>query len=623
MPDLTTPLDELLDFIVENKKVSIRDAAKKISQPEGIVEDWAHQLKELIQVNYSLIPIIQPKLTIKNIEKASPKPPPQPPEGNVLDTYTIEVDHVPAQVTIVQPLGEGLNMYFLQTLELGPATKMFLELLVDKLTDAVPVKLEDIADPKRMAELKHTFFLESQKLIHKTLRVSPEKNIILSGILLHKTFGLGDIELLMGDDNLEEICVNTAHLPLTVYHMKYGWLQTNLYLPSEKSIYDYASQIGRKSGRNISNLNPVMDTRLITGDRVNATLFPVSTHGNTITIRKFARNPWTIVDFIEPERNTLSAEIAAFLWLCVQYELNVLVAGGTASGKTSLLNCITALIPPTQRVISIEDTREIRLPKYLDWNWVPLTTRNPNPEGLGGVDMLDLIVTSLRMRPDRIIVGEIRRKEEAEVLFEAMHTGHSVYSTMHADTSRHVQRRLTEKPMEIPEAQLESLQLIVTQYRDRRKGIRRTFEVVEVIPGAMGGGMELNYLYRWRAKNDIFEAVNDSKRVYFDLNLHTGMTSREIEEELENKKKILLWMLKEKINTVDGVGKVMQFYYRDPDDFIHLLEKGDEALIRELKTVEQPSSPTPQLPEFSFDEEEKAPKGPISALLYKLRRRRK
>ena len=184
-------------------------------------------------------------------------------------------------------------------------------------------------------------------------------------------------------------------------------------------------------GKEITTLNPLMDAHLKTGDRVNATLFPISSKGNTITIRKFAVKPWTVTSLIKEK--TISYEGAALLWLAVQNEMSLLVTGGTASGKTSMLNMIANFFPPNQRIISIEDTRELMLPEIL--HWVPMETRLPNPEGKGGVEMLDLIVNSLRMRPDRIIVGEIRRKREAEVLFEAMRTGHSVYGTLHANNA--------------------------------------------------------------------------------------------------------------------------------------------------------------------------------------------
>jgi len=376
-------------------------------------------------------------------------------------------------------------------------------------------------------------------------------------------YGLGDIELLLADDALEEIAINGSKENISVYHKKYGWLKTNLMPASEEEIYNYAAQIGRKSGRNVTVLTPIMDTHLLSGDRVSTTLFPISTCGNTITIRKFAREPWTTIDFIEPKIHTMSSDIASFLWLCMQYEMNILVAGGTASGKTSMLNTLAALIPASNRTITIEDTRELALPSYLTWNWVPLTTRNPNPEGKGGVSMLDLMTSSLRMRPDRIIVGEVRKRREAEVMFEAMHTGHAVYATMHADTAQQVLRRLSHPPFDLPVSELQSLHAIVVMHRDRRIGVRRVIEVSEVL-NSSADVLSLNNIFRWRPRQDKFEKVNDSLRIFEELNLHTGMNMDELATDLKEKKGILEWMEKRGIRNVDEVGEVVGRYYKDP-----------------------------------------------------------
>jgi flagellar protein FlaI len=204
---------------------------------------------------------------------------------------------------------------------------------------------------------------------------------------------------------------------------------------------------------------------------VNAILYPISTKGNTITIRKFARDPYTIVDLINIK--TCDIETAVLVWLAIEYEMNVLISGGTASGKTSFLNACMPFIPPNHRVISVEDTRELMLPDFL--YWTPLVKRTANPEGKGEVSMLDLLVNSLRMRPDRIILGEMRRQEEAMVLFEAMHTGHSVYATLHADSSAETISRLTNPPLSIPHNLLKAVNLNVVMFRDRRR-IRRVLK---------------------------------------------------------------------------------------------------------------------------------------------------
>lgn len=495
----------------------------------------------------------------------------------LIDSYTVIADKVPARVKIWDAEEENVLTYEIIIPKVAKATRAILEDLKDKLAKKVPVEVEEITDPEKTEILKQKFFLDAKEVIKKALPKQEESKIdIMSGIMLHKMLGLGFVDVFMADNWLEELAINGIRQPISVYHKKHGWCKTTIKLQTEEEIYNLSSQIGRKVGREISNLNPIMDAHMLTGDRVVATLFPISTGGNTITIRRFARNPWTIIHFISPEYKTLSPGIAAFLWQAIHYELNILVAGGTASGKTSVLSAISGLMPINQRIISIEDTREISLPQQLHWNWVPLTTRNPNPEGQGEVTMLDLMISSLRMRPDRIIVGEVRRKAQAETMFEAMHTGHSVYTTMHADTVEQVKRRLIEPPIQIPATEVESLQLVLVQYRDRRKGIRRTLELAEILTGGREG-IETNYLHRWLPRTDKFEKVNDSIRVFEDLNLHTGMTPKEINADLKEKENILKWMLKNNARDIDQVGKVMRAYYRNKDLLLNLVKKNKKA----------------------------------------------
>ncbi|HQT45475.1 MAG TPA: type II/IV secretion system ATPase subunit, partial [Candidatus Micrarchaeota archaeon] len=366
----------------------------------------------------------------------------------VLDAYSIEADFVPANIKIAQ-LNES-SYYMVEFEGLTYPTRAFLDQIRDELSNKMPAMSVEYSDLEKTTAMKNLFFKNTMAYL-KNFQFDDKSTNLFAGLLLHRMFGLGEIDVLTHDDSLEEIAINNATTPISVYHRKFGWLRTNLYLPNEEEILNFASQIGRKVGRQIAVLNPIMDARLESGDRVCATLSPISSHGNTITIRRFARNPWTIISLLSDRSNTMTSEMAALLWIAFHYELNVIVAGGTASGKTSALNALCAFFPPNQRIITIEDTREIMLPEH-QWNWIPLITRNPNAEGLGEVSMLDLLVTSLRMRPDRIILGEMRRAPEAEVLFEAMHTGHSTYSTMHADTSAQVLRRLTQPPIAIPPA---------------------------------------------------------------------------------------------------------------------------------------------------------------------------
>ncbi|MBD3312375.1 CpaF family protein, partial [archaeon] len=423
--------------------------------------------------------------------------------------------------------------------------------------------------------LKDKFKQEALKKIGKKFpMISEKKKRILAGLIVNKMYGLKDIEILMSDENVEEISINGSNYPMAIYHRTIGWCMTNIKATDEEEILNIASSIGRKVGKTISTMNPLLDAHLVSGDRVQATLFPISSSGNTITIRKFAKSPWTITKYIN--NGTVNSEVAALLWLSIQYELSVMIAGGTASGKTSCLNALTAFIHPNHRVISIEDVREINLPKSAHWNWVPLTTREARAEGAGNVSMLNLMVTSLRMRPDRIIVGEVRKKRQAEVLFEAIHTGHSVYTTLHADTAEQAYIRLVEDPISIPKAELEGLHLIAIMFRDRRKGFRKLFQVAEIlpIPGEVGErDIKIRLLYRWSPKTDKWEKLQESQRVINSIALHTGLSEDAIMKELEEKKIILDWMTKHKILEMDDFGKIIDEYYQDPQKVVKLAKK--------------------------------------------------
>jgi flagellar protein FlaI len=494
-------------------------------------------------------------------------------EMDVNQEYTIEYEGVQADVKISHDKKEYVPTYRISYPKIEQATRAVLDTIREEIVTQMTLNTDEILNPENMEDIKNKFLKRAGDMLKRELPHLPEKdNRILVGILMQESLGLGPIEFLIKDPNLEEVVINSSKEPVWVYHRKFGWLKTTITIDNETTIYNYSAQIGRRVGTQITNLSPLMDAYLTTGDRANATLFPISSAGNTLTIRKFARTPWTITDFIET--NTISAEVAAFLWLAIQYEMNIVCTGGTASGKTSFLNVLTMFIPPTQRIISIEDTREIQLPNFL--HWVPMTTRPPNIESRGEVTMLELMINALRMRPDRIIVGEIRRSKEAEVLFEAINTGHSVYSTFHANTSEETFKRLVNPPINIPSSLLTSLQLIAVMHRDRRKGIRRILEITELIPGGRleEVKIELNTIYKWIPSNDKIIEWSKSQRVINDIKLFSGMNDKEITENLNEKKSILLWMVKNKVKDINKVGRIISDYYKDPESILKEVKKG-------------------------------------------------
>lgn len=500
-----------------------------------------------------------------------------------LASYTVESEGVPAEVVVVDNELDFINSYELRHTRVKQSTKAILDYLKRKIIEAVNIKISEVIDPRESESVKKRLVEAARALVKEELKgLSKEEENVLVGRLIQDMMGLGELELILADANLEEIVVNSSTEPVYVYHKQFGWLKTNVVIPTEEQIHNYASLIGRRVGKQITNLTPLMDATLASGSRVNATIFPISSKGNGMTIRKFRAEPWTIVDMIQ--NKTLDFEVASLIWLAVQYELNTLIAGGTASGKTSFLNAILVFSPPNQRIVSIEDTRELMLPDFL--HWTPLITRLPNPEGKGGVDMLDLMVNSLRMRPDRIVVGEIRRQREAEVLFEAMHTGHSVYATLHADNASQAKHRLTNPPISIPEEVLGALHLVVVQYRQRRTGIRRTFEVAEVVPE--DDKTSINVIYSWDPREDNIQKVEESSRLFGELGLHTGFTPHEISQDLVEKQKILEYLVKHGVRNVNAVGRAVASYYREPEKMVELADKNADTgdLIRAIPGIE-------------------------------------
>ena len=489
----------------------------------------------------------------------------------VIEQYKIEEDQNQIEVKITGELDQ-LKIYELVIPSISAATGALLDEIKNELIIEVQITSKEILDHSAIQNLKDRFKEKAAFLLKKHLPyVSDETKKYLTGKLIREMLGLGDVEFLLSDLQIEEVVINSSTEPIRIYHKKYGWLETNVKINTEAQILNYSNIIARRVGRQITTLNPLLDAHLVTGDRANAVLYPISSKGHTVTIRKFARDPWTVTDFIANQ--TVDSYVMALVWLATQYEMNILVSGGTASGKTSFLNVCMPFIPPNQRIISIEDTRELQLPSYL--YWAPLVTRLPNPEGKGEISMLDLLVNSLRMRPDRIILGEIRRKRDAEVLFESMHTGHSVYATVHANSVSETIQRLVNPPIEVAENLLQAVHLNVVMFRDRRRGIRRVFQVGEFVPSEDSSKITIrpNIIFRWKPQVDKVVKHSESTRLFEELSRHTGLNQNEIDSDLRDKEKILLWMVKNNIRELESVGKILKEYYIDPESITKLALK--------------------------------------------------
>ena len=291
--------------------------------------------------------------------------------------------------------------------------------------------------------------------------------------------GFNEAEPLLRDYFVEDIECNGANGPVYIVHRIYSNLKTNVIFKDMEKLASFVEKLAQRCGKYISYANPILDGSLPDGSRVNATYTKdITSRGPTFTIRKFTKSPWTPPQLIS--FHTLSPEMLAYLWLMVEYGMNILIAGGTSSGKTTLLNAFAFFIPPESRVVSIEDTREINLPRE---NWLPSVARSAT--GMGGageVDLFALLKSSFRQNPDYVIVGEVRGKE-AYVLFQGMASGHPSISTMHADSVDTVIKRLETPPIELSPTLLNVLDCvcIMTHAVVNNQETRKLREIVEIV----------------------------------------------------------------------------------------------------------------------------------------------
>jgi flagellar protein FlaI len=480
-------------------------------------------------------------------------------------SYELDAHGLQVKIRIVDK-GSFVPIYEATVPGLGDATKLLLMSLRQELLSMVPIDPTRIEDKEYVDELTQKYIEATNIIIDRYLpgSTADTKKVLIS-FVVNFMLGLGDLEAPLSDDNLEEVAVNTSKEPIWVFHKKFGWCKTNITIADESLIYDDAEQIGRRIGRQISNLAPLMDAELPDGSRVNATLYPISQKGNSITIRKFAKNPWTMPAMIG--NGTLSLELGALIWLAVENEVSLLISGGTASGKTSFLNAMSIFIPPSHRVISVEGDRELTLPNFL--HWVPMLTRQANPEGKGEITLYDLMINALRQRPDVMLVGEVRTKKDAETLFEAIHTGHAVYGTVHADNAQDTIVRMTNPPIEVPKLMLNAFGGVVSLFRHRRLGIRRVLEFAEMLRSG-----EVSVAYRWDSRNDTFAQIADIGRMFETISLYGGYSNEELASNLQDKQKILAWMVKNNVINVDDAGFVVANYYRSPEKIIKLANEG-------------------------------------------------
>lgn len=389
--------------------------------------------------------------------------------------------------------------------------------------------------------------------------------------VIKNLIGMGQLSYLLDDDELEEIMTNGAKQPVFVFDRTFGLCKTSISFEDDRDIISIIERIAKFTAKKISREFPLLEARLPDGSRINATVPPASPRGPTITIRKFRKRPFTITDIVK--NNTMSSEVAAFLWMCVEglhsAPRNMIIAGSTGSGKTTTLNALSVFIPQRERIVTIEDTLELNL--HGRENWVQLEARPGIYEA--PLTMDDLLKNTIRMRPDRIIVGEVRGPE-AETMFVAMDIGHQgVMSTIHSNSARESLLRLQSAPMNVPKSMFTLLDLIVMQHRmyvPKMGTIRRVTQIAEV--SLMDEHILLNDIYlRDRHKDEIVRTEIPSQTIEL-FAFYTGMTKMEIQEELLSRQLVIDFLVDNNITEIADIQKIVSAYYTNPKEVLDKIQ---------------------------------------------------
>jgi flagellar protein FlaI len=383
----------------------------------------------------------------------------------------------------------------------------------------------------------------------------------------------GKVDPIMRDPAVEDVSCDGVDVPVFVYHREYRDLATNVRYGATE--LDSATvRLAQRAGKSISVSAPLVDASLPDGSRIQLTLGgEVSTRGSNFTVRKFADVPYTPVDLVE--WNTFSVEEMAYLWLAIENGKSLVFAGGTGSGKTTSMNAVSFFIPPDSKVVSIEDTREITLPHD---NWIQSVARSGVTEGgRGEIDTYQLLQASLRQRPEYLLVGEIRTEQEvALTFFQAMTTGHTAYTTIHADSIEGALARLQNPPLSVPAQMIRNLDVvsIQKQIRTEQQRVRRNQAIVEILPGEDPSTVDARTVFQRDPRTDDHERVAESN-VLAEIADERGWDLDRVQEELSDRREVLDYLVDNDIADYAEVTALIHTYARDPGYVLERVRSGD------------------------------------------------
>jgi len=498
-------------------------------------------------------------------------PPIEDPMIETIEVYPITEPHSYMRITF----NNSNNEYLFEPIEpnLNEKEDKLLKLIKDTLHRTLGYEWEKLSEFD-----KGEYLTESVESYIKSrgTKVDPITKKKIEYYIIRDFVGYGPVDIFIRDTRVEDVSCDGVGVPIFIFHRKYESVKTSLVFDSEDDLNSYVVALGQRCGKQISVSNPILDGTTPEGHRIQATYArEVTTRGSTFTIRRFKETPFTPVDLVK--FGTASPEMVAYFWLGVENGESMIIAGGTACGKTSTLNSIALFIPPGAKVITMEDTREINLPHE---NWIPGVTRTgtgeKGPDGKvpGEIDMYDLVRASLRQRPNYIIVGEVRGKE-TYIMFQAMATGHTTYSTMHADSVKSMVNRLENPPINCPRILLTALRNVIIQTHARvgTDLVRRIKQVIEIV-GFEPETNELisNTVYEWDQATDRF--IYKGHSFLFDKIMEMkSLTHEEMLNEFERRIDIIRYMVFNDLNDHRKLWSLINAYYKSPEKTIADIRK--------------------------------------------------
>ncbi len=479
-----------------------------------------------------------------------------------VEIYTVKEPYCYAR--IIYDNNNSEFVYQVHEPALSTAEAEVLRLIKDSLQRTLEYELDKMAIKDKSEYLKKSVesFIKSREM-----RLEPVTIQKIHYYITRDFVGYGPIDTLMSDKYIEDISCDGTDVPLFIYHQKYESIKTDIKFEEEKDLNSFVIYLGQRCGKQVSVSAPILDGTTFEGHRVQATYgTEVTTRGSSFTIRRYKEKPFTPVELIT--YGTASPEMVAYCWMLVEHGQSMIIAGGTASGKTATLNALALFIRPGAKIITMEDTREINLPHE---NWIPGTTRTgvgergKDGKAAGEIDMFELVRAALRQRPEYIIVGEVRGAETA-TMFQAMATGHTTYSTMHADSVKSMINRLENPPISTPRILLTSLNFVVIQKHVRVGDsiVRRIVQIVELV-GFEPETNEVitNMVYEWNQRTDAFIYKGHSF-ILDQIMEMKNMTHEEMNTEMKRRVDITKYLVEKNITDFRQISNLVVAYYKEP-----------------------------------------------------------